>query len=175
MDKTWLAMVRGSILKAFVKYPVKHTEDDVAKIVARVVKAKPEFPKKFAFVVARNWSIDQSRRARCAAKREVEIQTRTETLRIKRERFVRARDEFNRIVETLTPRIRETQLRQLGMIRLRFFEGVSDEECASRFPGSKRDQRYQWQHRGMKLIVPHASPELLAEFDRHVRTATKSV
>jgi hypothetical protein len=162
--------VRLSILKGLAVAPVPFSEQVIADLERRVAEKCPDEPHAYAFVVARNWAIDSSRKAARQARLQVESALCSERERLDRERFEAAREEFYTLVGTLAFEIPETQIKYLGIVGLTVFEGCTDPECARHFPGT-RDARYQWKRRGMKLVWPRASANLRAVlFSRRMRT-----
>lgn len=145
------------VFKAASTLPVTLTEEEADSLVARVVAAKPHNPQGYAYVVARNFAISKMRSARRASLREVERLQSEERERHEREEFALAKDELLRVVAELAGEVRESQLRHLGMVVLSKLERLSDGEIATRFPGTKQNQRHQWTRRGVMLVWPRVS------------------
>lgn len=139
---------------------VTFTDAVVDVLVARLDRyPNAESRVDLAHVIARNWAADQRRYMERAAARAVQGQIDQAIAELERVRFEKAVADFNRLVPTLSMK---TQAIQNGLhyMRLTCIEGKTDSECAPFFPGSKRDQRYQWLKRARDLVIPKASEEL---------------
>lgn len=158
--------MRDQILNGLASVPVTFDRGVVDELERRVLAAHPENPENYAFVVGRNWAISRLRTQRYQERVAAFAARRAEEERLKQETFERCTKEFAELTARLVPELRETQLRMIGMVRLSVLERRTDEECAERYPGSTPAQRWQWKRRGLKLLLPHASPELAAILSR---------
>ena len=139
---------------------VVFTDAVVDALVARLDRYENiESRASLAHVIARNWASDQKRRIAVAIARTAQEQIDQATAELERTRFEKAVADFDRLVPTLSVK---TQAMQNGLryMRLSCIDGMSDPECAPFFPGTKRDQRYQWLKRARDLVLPQASAEL---------------
>lgn len=152
--------LRRAIIGGAASVHVACLEDDLNRLERKVLEYRPRNPVAYAHVVGRNWAIDRKRRARVQAQRAAEALRKAELEREERERFARCREEFLTILKKIRPKLRGTQHRQMRILWMRVFQGLSDAETAKLFLGSNRDLRYQWKRRGKKLVLPHASKEL---------------
>jgi hypothetical protein len=122
----------------------------------------------YAYFAGRNWAIDKRKHdARAAKKKTAEIfdreQKRKEEQRKCEEEqiFVKAREEFYRLVATLSPSLTQFQLKFVEMVQLTCFEHVTMAQCAERFPGNTLNALYLRKFFGIRLLQPYASPDLL--------------
>lgn len=122
-------------------------------------------PRGWAVTVTKNWLIGRHRKAMTAPR----VEARKREREAKREAFATItashRSELGRIIEGLLalrsargtgPTTRDA----LQYVWYLYGQGMSDTMIAQRMPGTKRDQRYQWKHRALKLIMPRASESL---------------
>lgn len=117
-------------------------------------------PLGLAFTTARNWAVSQKRKSAAAARRTARELLAAEQARLEKELYERCREEFDRIFFKLLPDLRCSQPKQLQLVKLVCFEGLSLEECAEHLPGTSDEQRFKWKARGFKLVMAQASPEL---------------
>lgn len=152
--------IREALIKGLSAGQGVFDEKVVDELERRVLKMKPQFPAKYAFTTGRNWAISQKRHRAAQARRAVVAALKAEKERQEREHLERCRDEFLGIQAKIAPTLQLTQLRQLRILWLRVFQGMSDLDCAKLFISTSRDLRHQWKRRGKKLVWPHASKEL---------------
>lgn len=134
----------------------------VRRILYRVIQAQPgENIVNYAFFCGRNWAIDQQRKREAAVRIAERRREKLERERQISRNHERAEREFLRLVDRLSPALSDLQQCHLEIVWLICFGGSTDTDCAEMYPGSKRDQRYQWKRRGVKLVLPHASENLV--------------
>ena len=156
---------KSVILNTLRMFPVEFKEEDVEEIERRIsVNYSASHPNSnlpgFAHVIARNWATDELRKRAVAAKRKARSLLQAERERQEMERLERCKKEFDGLVFKLLPNLVCSQSKQLDIVRLTCFEGLTDEENSRLFPGTNAMLRYQWKHRGIHLLLPLASPEL---------------
>lgn len=127
-----------------------------------------------AHVIARNWAIGQRRKITNAIKRAEQDRVKQAAFDLERALFEKAVSDFDQLVPTLKSR-RTCMPQALRYMRFACIEGKSDPECAEYFPGTTRDQRYQWLKRARDLVLPHASPELKSVLWQNLGTKRKSI
>lgn len=171
------AEIRQAILKGMRVVPVSYDDATVDMLTARVLeRSKLQNPNGYAFVVARNWAIDTLRTARWDAKRKLqealqveEQKRRAEAERREAEMQCAAEAEFHTLRAHLVPTLRPSQWRHLDMVYASCIRGMSDAECAALYPGTTREARYQWKHRGIALLWPFASDSMRHVISRQQR------
>ena len=167
--------MKNKIKTVLISMGVEFTDDVVDALVARLDRYENiESRVSLAHVIARNWAIDQKRHVECAIARAKQDQIDQAVAELKRIRFEKAVVEFDRLVPTLKSR-RICMQNALRYMRLTCIEGKSDPECEPFFPGTKRDQRYQWLKRARDLVLPQASAELKALLWQGIWTKRKAV
>lgn len=171
------------VKKSFSSDKDKVTDVEIARIVDRLMNKVVDHPNMYARMAVRNHQLD-ARRAKARAERrkaaaaEAEIREtpirerdRAEYLARKKaekdERDV-AFTEFLRLSVEILSDIRESQVKQLDMVRLRFFE---EEDLAGEieklFPGTTWAARDQWVTRGLRLLEDRgASQQLMQWFEK---------
>ena len=171
------AKIRQMILKGMCAVPVAYNDEIVDMLVARVLeRCEIENAKGYAFVVARNWAIDTLRTARWNAKRKLQetLRAEQERRRIEEERheavmLEEAEPEFHALRARLVPSLKPSQWRHLDMVYASCIRGMSDAECAALYPGTTREARYQWKHRGIVLLRQFSSDSMRHIISRHQR------
>jgi DNA-directed RNA polymerase specialized sigma24 family protein len=118
----------------------------------------------FADVITKNWAIDQIRRLQTARNRVLnetvgKAATEFKTKNDKAKNLT-AEIELKKIITnidtSLSPSLRSAMLYTQYIC----IDGLKDEACAHKFPGTTRNQRYQWLRRARVLILPKASDNL---------------
>lgn len=164
MEAQQIAEVRRCVFAGLRVTSVPVDEKVVEMLVGRVTARDGlRDPKGFAYVVARNWAIDQAQRARAIVHRlEKEDRARqAEAARLREEEMRQeAEQEFHRLRPQILATTKPSQWRHLDMVFASAIRLMTDRECAALFPGISRDVRYQWKHRGIELLWPHASDTL---------------
>lgn len=152
--------IRQAIANALRGLPIKFDEQAIAAIERKVLDRSPQNPAGYAYMTARNWAVDRIReQARQTRQKAAELIV-AENERLERERAERCRKEYDNIVFYILPNLHPAQQKQVVIVRLAAFDGLSDDDCAKRFPGTTKDQRYQWKCRGVRLISARVSEEL---------------
>jgi len=119
-------------------------------------------PRAWAVTVTKNWLIGRYRKALAAPR----VEARKREREAKREAFATItashRSELGTLIERLLVRSAgsTTTRNALQYVWYLYGQGMSDAMIAQRMPGTNRDQRYQWKHRALKLIMPRASESL---------------
>lgn len=149
--------------------------DDVVAALAERVKRYPDIrrPLNLAHVIARNWALGQKRKVASRAKRAAAQTVKAAEAEIARVRREAALLEF----ESIVPRFidaRPYMPNALLYMRMICIEDKKDAECAHLFPGTTRDQRYQWLRRARDLVLPHVSPELRLILWKSIGTKRKT-
>ncbi len=161
----------------YIRISAGHTyylsTDELDRLIAKIENVAPATLtttglRKYAAVVGRNWAATQhrmpARRARASQREEKKRQEQLEREERARQKEA-ARVEFLDLLARLAPTLTPLQLKWLGVIRLSVFEGLRDPELVDRFPGTNRDVRYQWKHRGIELLQRYASANLMSVLD----------
>ena len=123
----------------------------------------------YAYQVGRNWAIDQARRDRYAVQSRAAELLKKELELADRARRIRCQCEFVGIWWTIGAEMERFHIRQLLMVQAVCFEGLDEGALLDRFPQTTAAQRWQWKHRGLKLVWPYASDELRAHLGRGTR------
>lgn len=160
-------MVSEGIASAIGRYgtglPV--SDADVDHLATRILERIPPTirnPRAWAVTVTKHWLLDQKKKKLTAPR----IEARKREKEAKREAFATItashRSELRAIIEnTLASRgIGSVTRDALQYVWYLYGQGMSDAMIAQRMPGTQRDQRYQWKHRALKLIMPRASGSL---------------
>lgn len=153
-------LVRKAIADALGKYSLEFSEETVRVLEGKVIGANPKKPAMYAFVMARNWAIDQLRHRAAESRKKAKAFLANEKAKAEEDRVRRFKKEFDDLVFLLIGELTPGQQRQLDIIRLSCFEGQSDKDFVKAFPCTTREARYQWKCRGVKLLRKHASSEL---------------
>jgi hypothetical protein len=161
--------IRQAILNGISATPVTVTEGDLNEIERKIRRREGKIANlsHYAYIVGRNWAVSRVRKLATEGRRaQAELlakERRAEETRRGQEReteLSKLRTELDAIVAELLPTARPVQARQLGIVRLVVVDGLTDAQCAERFPGTNPVQRYQWKSRGLSLVIGHCSPEL---------------
>lgn len=159
--------MREQIKRVLKSFSVDFTDDVVEMLMLRVGRYENvRSPQNLAHVIASNWAMSQKRNIAAAINKVKDDQMKAAKAEVARAhaedehaRFQKAVNDFDQLVPVMqsrTPRMPQA----LQYMRLVCFEHKSDAECADLFPGTTRDQRYQWLKRARDLVLPKASPEL---------------
>ena len=156
---------REIIIKTLGTFAVPFDESTVNMLEGRTRGAVPK-GKHFnlpglAFIVARNWAISKRRGIAVAAKKQAGVLLAADRERREEELRARCRKEFDDIFFKLFPELKCSQPKQIQLVRVICFEGLSSAECARAFPNTTEEQRQKWKVRGLKLIFRYASSELV--------------
>ena len=161
--------IRETIIRVLGNSSVEFDATTVAMLEEKVLGAVD--PTKniegFTYTITHRWVIDAIRKRTVAARRQAKTLLATETAQREAERTERCRKEFDAIVTqvlcSLRPwgGLRSAKPKQLAVARLVHFEGgLNPARFAELFPGCTQAQRYAWETRGVRLVLPHASKEL---------------
>ncbi len=151
--------IRLSLLNGLAVAPARFNEEIVKRLLNKVAEKNPDNPISYAYVIGRNWSIDQVRQEASAAKKQEKERQDKEKAEQKNIFVERCQKELAQILAKLHVGANPTRIRHLEMVRMSTV-GLTDTECAQVFPESNSTLRYQWKRRGLLLVKPHASPEL---------------
>jgi len=146
------------------------TDEELAALVDRIVTTMPrdvEKPTHWAGLVAWRWCVSR-RRARLNAPRVALRATERAQRAAERDiddaaeaaRSDLARSEMRSLILEQLPRVSEATQKGLHYLWGICGEGKTDADMAQRWPGTSRDTRYQWKHRAINALRPHASQTL---------------
>jgi len=152
------------------------TRHQLDKLVTKVLCARPEKLKEYAFMTGRNTAIDLNARKQAQKRRRKHEHEQAKVA--KREAMdayladmdlIAAKQQWTPFIATLPQTNATTRQQQLEMVRLRVLEGLGDLALARVFPGTNRNRRDQWKRRGLKLILANKPP---AELRRTLERST---
>lgn len=163
--------VHEKIIQTLLSFGVTFDASVVEGLVTRVEKDHPKKPRAFAYVVARNWAIDQRRHAehranieRRQAAEAVAAATERTNLEAARAEYWLAVDSFRRSQGGQFVRVRANgQFLLLWMVALL---GSSEEEVAASFPDVAGTTRWKWLQRARDALRPIASENLMRILSR---------
>jgi len=161
-----MSSIQDTIRKTLASFGHTDCPEVVDELTLRVATAECKSPTGYAYIVARNWAVDQKRLVAIEERHQLrqaeEAAKQAEVERLA-EVFSAAQKQFwpTAIAAIADMKIRSTLLeKQLLMVWLHFFERLSDSDLVKLFPESKRDTRDQWRRRGKVFLLPHAPAEL---------------
>lgn len=136
------------------------------KVQAALENVVPAHKQAYATLSGANWAVDQQRNERRSRVLSEKLAKRMAKERAQRDAFEAARREFHvhfeNFVASGLPHATEMQL---WYVLLNCFEGVRDTELVREFPGTTKNQRYQWKTRGINRVRKVASPLLIQYLD----------
>ncbi|MBP9762400.1 hypothetical protein KBD34_02170 [Patescibacteria group bacterium] len=151
-----------------VKYQV--TDDQVNHLLGKLMAGKAERPKSYALTAVRNYLKDVLKhevalaRKGERAKEKVLAEADVERQKMEAKRLQdEMHEEFVRVSVRMLGEIRESQIRQLDMVRIRFFEKEEDRpELMKKYLGTITNAaRDQYVTRGLRLLEGRASTALI--------------
>ena len=162
-------IARDTLLRAFnaVGY-TGYTEAEVAGRLAVVRRAAPERVESYAFVVGRNWAVEQLRKRAAEARRRQAAAAELVRAARYRASVIDARREFWAILAELKPGFTPGQIAKCHVLFWRSLKGWTDDDVAQLHPRTNRVTRQQWVSRARRWIVPHATANL-RQFICHYR------
>jgi hypothetical protein len=161
--------MRQEIERVLRSFGVPFSDQDVEGIESRYQSYRYVFTiRALPHIIARNWAIDQLRKIERDTSRSKQLQIKQAADELDRARFERALRDFDALVPTLKS-LRQCMPLALQYMRLTCLEGKKDKECVKSFPGSTRDQRYQWLKRARDLVLPHASEDLVFFLEKRMK------
>ena len=151
--------MRNQIIKGLMSVNAfSFTNEDVDRAFVRVVAAKANNPKNFAFTVGRNLGIDLNRRAVNAEKRRVIEEEKLRSESEKKEMMDKARKELLHLCGKLVAR-KPLAARRVCLLLDIEISGHSTEEVKAKY-GMKTDAVYKNRQRAAEDAWPLASPNL---------------
>ena len=72
--------------------------------------------------------------------------------------------EFKSIAHNYASKKHKKLNEQLAYFEVIVFDGLTDEEAAEKFPGTRKDQRQQWKTRAAQFLLSHSSNHELCDF-----------
>lgn len=140
---------------------IQYTDDVVQMLLLRGEKKEGILDRKsYASVIARNWGVDQIRKQQFAVRCAIARQNECAKEELLRERFRLAKEELQIISVQIKQTAREPLREGLRYMWFVCIEKKLDSECEGFFPGSTRDQRYQWLKRARDRVFVNASENL---------------
>jgi predicted RNA polymerase sigma factor len=147
---------------------------DLKRLCAKVLAANPPDIKAYAYRAGRNAAIDAFRREEAAVRvRKLENEKASKALQDAKVAWDNARDmetareQFARFIACLPQSSRDlTRDQKIEIVRQVVIEGKKERNLAEAFPGSTPAQRWQWKHRGVRLLLKHNPPEPLSRILR---------
>lgn len=163
--------VRKKIIQTLLDFPATFDINIVDELVRRVEKGYPDKPLSFAYILARNWAIDQHRRAerranieRRQAAEAVAAATEQAGLEAARAEYWLAVDSFRRSQGGQFVRVRANE--QFLLLWMTAILGSSEEEIAASFPDVTGMTRWKWLQRARDALRPTASENLMRHLCR---------
>jgi hypothetical protein len=158
--------LRAKIILGAAMVGVVIPESEIQCIVSKAINTAKQDG--YAFISGRNYGITVKRK-RAAAERleafnalQLAKRTKAEEIEFKNEE---ARQELLGVVAKLVSSgISENHIKHLGALVQTYVNNVTDEELAKVWPGTSRDLRYQWRHRGKMLVLKQPISDNLRRF-----------
>jgi len=163
--------VKGMIERTLGSFAGLVWDDDVVSVLAAKVEGThPDNPVACAYVVARNWALDQRRRLQSSNRLQVKAWALKQKELEEAQKHARIKTEWTQLCEQLRVSMKKGPLREFGLVYAECIciDRMIDPDCATLFPGTSRDQRYQWLKRIRDMVIPLASEELKRFLMKHI-------